>query len=174
VHVAEGSDQAVVPAKGPNKDGKSSAEGLEGRAWAKETRVGCASSVLSGRVTVFLRPASERSGGSSVSVFAIIRGKSRMSQRSRTDLCGGRWATGVPTATGSSRSTFGGCPGSSRREHFSAVLFQVFHSFLSPKSELPANPRKPLDCYLSNIFPCALWTDRESLWYKSSHSHRIQ
>jgi len=22
-----------------------------------------------------------------------------MSQRSRTDLCGGRWATGVPTAT---------------------------------------------------------------------------
>ena len=30
---------------------------------------------------------------------AIIRGKSRMSQRSRTDLCGGCRATGIPTAT---------------------------------------------------------------------------
>jgi len=35
-YVAEESDQAVVPVKGPNKGGQPLAEGLEGRAWAKE------------------------------------------------------------------------------------------------------------------------------------------
>ena len=35
-YVAEESHQAIVPVKGPNKGGQPSAEGLEGRAWAKE------------------------------------------------------------------------------------------------------------------------------------------
>ena len=35
-YVAEESDWAVVPAKGPNKSGGPPAEDLEGRAWAEE------------------------------------------------------------------------------------------------------------------------------------------
>ena len=35
-HAVEESHQAVVPVKGPNNGGRPLAEGLEGRAWAKE------------------------------------------------------------------------------------------------------------------------------------------
>ena len=41
-YAAEESDQAVVPAKGPNKGGKPPAEDLEGRAGTEENVVGCA------------------------------------------------------------------------------------------------------------------------------------
>ena len=79
-YVAEESDQAVVPAKGPNKGEKSPAEGLEGRAWAKEN-AGRSHTVCPQRQSYgVLAMASERSGNwCEVSVLAMIRGKSRMS-----------------------------------------------------------------------------------------------
>jgi hypothetical protein len=79
-HVAEESDQAVLPTKGPNNNEKSSAEVLEGRAWAKEntgqSRTVCPQWQSCG-VPAAVR---ERSGNCcEVSVLATIRGKSRMS-----------------------------------------------------------------------------------------------
>jgi hypothetical protein len=79
-HVAEESDQAGVPTKGPNNSEKSPAEGLEGRAWAKEN-TGQSRTVCSQRQSCGVPAAArERSGNCcEVSVLATIRGKSRMS-----------------------------------------------------------------------------------------------
>ena len=79
-YVAEESDQAVVPAKGPNKGEKSPTKGLEGRAWAKEN-TGRLHTVCPQRQSYGVPAvASERSGNwCEVSVLAMIRGKSRMS-----------------------------------------------------------------------------------------------
>ena len=79
-HVAEESDQAGVPAKGPNKGEPSPAEGLEGRAWAKEN-TGQSRTVCPQRQSYGVPAAArERSGNCcEVSVLATIRGKSRMS-----------------------------------------------------------------------------------------------
>jgi hypothetical protein len=77
-YVPEESHQGVVPLKGPNEGGQPLAEGLDGRAWAKEYAGQPRIVVLCGRVAVYLwRPECEARG---------------------------RWATGVPTATRSRRS----------------------------------------------------------------------
>ena len=100
-YVTEESHQAIVPVKGPNKGGQPLAEGLEGRAWAKENagrpRIVCPLWQSYGVPVA----AWVRSGGANQRFrLRLIQGKSRMSQRSRMDLCGGCRVTGVPTAIG--------------------------------------------------------------------------
>jgi len=95
MHVLEKSDCAVVPVNQPNKGGKPSAEVGEGRARAVENIVqshmlptqsgNCISQGMGGVRQAVLPP--------------LIHGKSRMRRRARTDLCGGRSAMVVPTAT---------------------------------------------------------------------------
>ena len=92
------SDVRVVPTKCLNKSGEPPAEGAEGRRATKEnigqttaprtqSRIG-ASSGLSGVREV--APALRRQVSK---VGAVCRNSAR------TDLCGGRWVTSVPTAT---------------------------------------------------------------------------
>jgi hypothetical protein len=80
VSVVEESDWAVVPAKGPNKGGRPSAEDLEGRAWTKENvrRVLHSPHTVAGRCDTETGGRAE--GMSRCGVLAvIIRGRSRMS-----------------------------------------------------------------------------------------------
>src|SRR5258708_4850937 len=95
MHVLEKSDCAVVPVKQPNKEGRPSAEVVEGRARTVENIVqshmlptqsgNCMSQGMGGVRQAVLPP--------------LIHGKSRMRRRARTDLCGGRSVMIVPTAT---------------------------------------------------------------------------
>jgi hypothetical protein len=79
-YVTEESDRAVVPVKGPNKGGEPAAEGLEGRAWAKEN-AGLPRTVCTPRQGCGVTAAAwVRSGGAALRLrIAIIRGRSRMS-----------------------------------------------------------------------------------------------
>jgi hypothetical protein len=95
MHVLEKSDCAVVPVKQPNKEGRPSAEVVEGRARTVENIV--QSHMLS---TQSGNCMSQGMGGVRQAVLPpLIHGKSRMRRRARTDLCGGRSAMVVPTAT---------------------------------------------------------------------------
>ena len=96
-NASEESDSAVVPAKRPNKGEQSLAEGVEGRALAKKNH----------RTSLHV-PDSEpgktcpkRLAG--VRQATACRHYSRQEpyalKCARTDLCGGRPVTGVPTAT---------------------------------------------------------------------------
>jgi hypothetical protein len=98
-HAPEKSDRAIVPMSQPNKGKSIPAEVGEGRVRAKENSVRSNTSpTQSGRTRV---PGIERCAASGqVRFAATIQGKSRMRQRARTDLCGGRSAMVVPTATG--------------------------------------------------------------------------
>jgi hypothetical protein len=100
MHVLEKSDCAVVPVNQPNKGGKPSAEVGEGRARAVENIV--QSHMLP---TQSGNRMSQGMGGvrQVVSPLSIHR-KSRMRKRARMDLCGGRSAMIVPTATAISTS----------------------------------------------------------------------
>ena len=95
VHVQEKSDCAVVPVNPPNKEGQPSAEAGEGRAQTEENIV-----------QSHMRPTpSGQRMSRDCTVYGkqtlplLILGKSRMRKRARTDLCGGRSAMVVPTAT---------------------------------------------------------------------------
>ena len=105
------SDGSVVPSKHPNKSGKPPAEGVEGRLPAKENtgkpstpRTQGRSGVSPGltRVREAARQASERALRRQSSEVRAVCGST-----ARTDLCGGRRATGVPTANGSRRKAEG-------------------------------------------------------------------
>src|SRR5215471_7415169 len=105
MNVQEKSDCAVVPVNQPNNEGLLSAEVGEGRAQTKgEHR------------SILHVPDTERGnacprdcavcGKQQYRFAACILSKSRMRQRARTDLCGGRRVIGVPTATsGNSKDT---------------------------------------------------------------------
>jgi len=107
MHVGRESDGRVRPAKCPNKDGRSSsAEGAEGRRPTKENTVQTTASQIQswGNAQNGLhrvREAAKRD--TSVSLRALRRQTSAVRaacrKTARADLCGGRWATGVPTAT---------------------------------------------------------------------------
>jgi hypothetical protein len=95
MHVLEKSDWAVIPANQPNKGGKPSAEAGEGRARAVENIV--QSYVL---LTQSGNCMSQGMGGVRQAILPLlIHGKSRMRRHARTDLCEGRSAMVVPTAT---------------------------------------------------------------------------
>ena len=102
MNVGEKSDSAVVPVNQPNKEVQASAEAGEGRAQTKENIVQSRMCpTQSGNTHV---PTIARCAASSILIlmFALrlfILGKSRMRKRARTDLCGGRSAMVVPTAT---------------------------------------------------------------------------
>jgi hypothetical protein len=95
MNVQEKSDCAVVPVNQPNNERLLSAEVGEGRAQTEENIVQShmyptqsgkrMSQGLRGVRPAFLPP--------------YIHSKSRMRERARTDLCGGRRVIGVPTAT---------------------------------------------------------------------------
>src|SRR5215467_7575793 len=98
MNVQEKSDCAVVPVNQPNNEGLLSAEVGEGRAQTEENVVqSYMCPTQSGKTHV---PEIARCVASSKIRFAAIHpSKSRMRQRARTDLCGGRRVIGVPTAT---------------------------------------------------------------------------
>jgi hypothetical protein len=88
-----------TPVKRPNKGRQPLAEGLDGRAWAKQNtaqpRIVCPLRQNHG-VPVAARV---RSGIMNSASAFVFEGKRRKSQPSCTDLRGGRGATGVSTAT---------------------------------------------------------------------------
>ena len=97
MHAGGESDGCVVPAKCPNKGGQPQAEGMEGRQPTKEnigqataprtqSRISELSDLLGVREALALRR--------QVSEVGAV-----CSNSARTDLCGGRPVTGVPTAT---------------------------------------------------------------------------
>jgi hypothetical protein len=95
MHVLEKSECAVVPVNQPNKGGKPSAEVGAGRARAVENIV--RSHMLP---TQSGNCMSRGTGGVRQAVLPpLIHSKSRMRRRARTDLCGGRSAMVLPTAT---------------------------------------------------------------------------
>ena len=95
MYVQEKSDCVVVPVNQPNKEDNHSAEVGEGRAWTKESIVRSYTGPTQSGERVFQRLDGVRRFTSS----PIIRGRSRMRKRARTDLCGGRSVMAVPTAT---------------------------------------------------------------------------
>ena len=95
MHVLEESDCAVLPVNQPNKEDNHSAEVGEGRAWTKESIVPSYTCPTQRGERVFQRLDGVRRFTSP----PIIRGRSRMRKRARTDLCGGRSVMVVPTAT---------------------------------------------------------------------------
>src|SRR5437588_4094426 len=102
------SDGRIVPAKCPNKGEQTSAEGMEGRRPTKEN-IGQATPPRTQSRTRELsdlhgvREAARRDNSPSPSQPALQRQASEVravcSNSARTDPCGGRRATGVPTAT---------------------------------------------------------------------------
>src|SRR2546423_3465645 len=102
------SDGRIVPAKCPNKGEQASAEGMEGRRPTKEN-IGQATPPRTQSRTRELsdlhgvREAARRDNSPSPSQPALQRQASEVtavcSNSARTDPCGGRRATGVPTAT---------------------------------------------------------------------------
>ena len=95
VYVPEKSHCAVVPVNQPNKEDNHSAEVGEGRAWTKESIVPSYTCPTQSGERVFQRLDGVRRFTSP----PLIRGRSRMRKRARTDLCGGRSVMVVPTAT---------------------------------------------------------------------------
>ena len=97
MHASGESDSAVVPTKCPNKGTAKPAEGMEGRALAKKNqRSVCTIRALyrNSRVTW----AGRRCGGC-LPRRHYSRQEPYALKCARTDLCGGRLATDVPTAT---------------------------------------------------------------------------
>jgi hypothetical protein len=97
MHADGGSDGRIVPAKCPNKGEQASAEGMEGRRPTKEN-IGQATPP---RTQSRISELSDLHGVREAN--ALRRQASEVgavcSNSARTDLCGGRRATGVPTAT---------------------------------------------------------------------------
>ena len=98
MHVQEKSDCAVVPVNQPNNEGLLSAEVGEGRAQTKENIVQSHMRPTQSGVT-HVPGIAQCAASSKTRLPPCILSKSRMRQRARTDLCGGRRAIGVPTAT---------------------------------------------------------------------------
>ena len=104
VYIRGESDGCVLPTKGPNNDGgMASAEGLEGRHPTKENtrHVHPHAGLSAGQLCVVWaapcacgRTAVQRCSPPPASEVGAVCGNA-----ARTDLCGGRRATGVPTAT---------------------------------------------------------------------------
>ena len=95
MHVSEKSDCAVVPVNQLNKGGQPSAEVGEGRAQTEENIV-----PPHMRPTQSGKRMSQGSHGMRRAALPpLILSMSRMRKRARTDLCGGRPAMVVPTAT---------------------------------------------------------------------------
>src|SRR6266849_6318778 len=94
VNVQEKSDCAVLPLNQPNKGGRPSAEAGEGRAQTVEN-------IVLSHMCPTQSGKRLSQGWHEVRQASppLIHGKSRMRKRARTDLCGGRSAMVVPTAT---------------------------------------------------------------------------
>ena len=99
MYAVEGSDRAVVPMKLPNKEAQlASAEVVEGRAWTKENVAELYTSpTQSGEVRVPGVTRRARSGKFASTPSSKVRAV--CGNAARTDLCGGRSAMAVPTAT---------------------------------------------------------------------------
>ncbi len=103
MHAGGESDGCVLPSKCPNKGGPPSAEGMEGRQPTKENIGQATAPRTQSRISEWsdlhgvrkaARKASERAVRRQISKVGAVCGNS-----ARTDLCGGRWETVVPTAT---------------------------------------------------------------------------
>jgi hypothetical protein len=94
MYVQEESDCAVVPVKQPNKEAQASAEVAEGRAQTKENDAG-----PDRRPTQSGERLHHRSGGVRPSLTPPSEVGAVCGSAARTDLCGGRAAMLVPTAT---------------------------------------------------------------------------
>ena len=102
LNVHEKSDCAVVPMNQPNKDGRSSAEAGEGRAQTVENIVPSHMYPTQSGKRMSQGWHGVRQAGILILMPAsplLIHSKSRMRKRACTDLCGGRSAMVVPTAT---------------------------------------------------------------------------
>jgi hypothetical protein len=102
VHADEKSDEVVVPRKRPNKGRQLPAEVVEGRASPKGTsRQAAVVRTLSRNTTSIRVAAVRRSVGGFKPSAADVRpeGGARCVSSARRDLCGGRGAILVPTAT---------------------------------------------------------------------------
>jgi len=101
MYVLEKSDCAVVPVNQPNKEATASAEVGEGRAQLKENII--QPHMLLTQSRNFACPSVWTMCVKQTAVWVrstpFILQKSRMRRRARTDLCGGRSAMIVPTAT---------------------------------------------------------------------------
>ena len=101
MYVLEKSDCAVVPVNQPNKEATASAEVGEGRAQLKENII--QPHMLLTQSRNFACPSVWTMCVKQTAVWVrstpFILQKSRMRRRARTDLCGGRSAMVVPTAT---------------------------------------------------------------------------
>jgi len=94
-HALEESDCAVLPVKQPNKGAETPAEVVEGRAQAKENVAG-----LDTSPTLCGKRVSPGSGGvRQVRLTLPSKVRAVCGNSARTDLCGGRSAMIVPTAT---------------------------------------------------------------------------
>ena len=104
MYAAEESDWAVVPAKGRTRAGNRWRRTWREGPGPRRTSSGAPRTAHRGGQAVPHALDGVRSGGSCrACADAIIRGKSRMSQRSRTDLCGG---AGQPASLPRSYSRF--------------------------------------------------------------------
>jgi hypothetical protein len=102
VHVDEKSDEAIVPTKRPNKGRQLPAEVVEGRASPKGNSSQTAVVRTLSRIATSIRLAAERRTADGSKPFATdVRpeGGARCVSSARRDLCGGRGAILVPTAT---------------------------------------------------------------------------
>src|SRR5215510_9889889 len=97
MNVQEKSDCAVVPVNQPNNEGVLSAEVGEGRAQTTENIV--QSHMRPTQRGTHVPGIARCVASSKTRSPPCILSKSRMRQRARTDLCGGRRVIGVPTAT---------------------------------------------------------------------------
>jgi hypothetical protein len=102
MHVDEKSDEAVVPTKRPNKGRQLPAEVVEGRASPKGNSRQTAVVRTLSRIATSIRLAAERRTAHGSKPFATDvrpKGGARCVSSARRDLCGGRSAMTVPTAT---------------------------------------------------------------------------
>jgi hypothetical protein len=102
MYADEKSDEAVVPRKRPNKGGQLPAEVVEGRASPEgNSRQAAVVRTLSREATSIRLAAVRRGAGGIKPRAADVRpkGGARCVSSARRDLCGGRRAISVPTAT---------------------------------------------------------------------------
>jgi len=104
IYALEKSGCGVVPVNQPNKEGQPSAEVGEGRTWIVKNILGATCSRHRAGTSMY-----QTLGGCAASTTAVgIHDKSRMRKRAHTDVCGGRPAKAVPTATATQeRASFG-------------------------------------------------------------------
>jgi hypothetical protein len=114
MHAVEGSDRAVVPMKLPNKEGLRLGGGGGGKSADQAERCGTLHEPDTERGSPC--PRVPRRARSEFRFDAIIQGKTVCGNAARTDLCGGRLAIAVPTATDLRRVFFASLRTGERRK----------------------------------------------------------